>query len=371
MGKAMFRAYRYRLLPTKGQHARLREALEHSRQLYNAALEERIGAYQKTGKTLTHYGQSAGLTVMRRDPEFAIFPWGLQNWALAQVDRAYKAFFRRVKSGEKPGFPRFRSAHRFNTFGVTHASGWAVDGRRLRLKGVGRVALILHRPLPAKPKVFSISRDPHGWYVSFLCEIEAAPLSTSESQVGVDLGILAFAALSSGETIPSPRAARRAARKMRVRQRALARCMRGSKGRRLARAAVARGHKKVGCIRRTFHHQLAARLIQDYGLIAIENLNIKGLARGLTARDVNDQGWAQFVGFLSDKAEYAGRTLVRVAPNYTSQTCPECGVIARKELSERTHRCDCGCVLDRDVAAARVILHKAIAGLGALNLEAA
>lgn len=362
--------YRYRLLPTRGQHQRLQDALEHSRQLYNAALEERIGAYKKIGKTVTRYDQQKSLTVLREDPAWAVYSPTLQRWPLAQIDLAFRAFFRRLKAGERSGFPRFKGRGWFKTFGFSDVIGWAVDGNRLRMKGIGRIRLHLHRALPGKPVALKVKREGRHWYALLTVEVPCAERRVGEA-VGIDLGLSSLAALSTGETIANPRTLRRAQKELRRRQRHLARCKRGSSGRRKAREHVAAAHLAVRRTRDTYLHQISADLTRRFSLIAVEALNVKGLASGMLAREVNDAGWAKLVGFLRYKAERAGGAVVEVDPRHTSQTCPDCGLVEPKTLKQRVHSCPCGCVLDRDVAAARVILHRAVVGPGLAKLPVA
>jgi putative transposase len=170
------------------------------------------------------------------------------------------------------------------------------------------------------------------------------------------MGLTTLAALSTGELIANARPTRRAEREMRRRQRQLSRCKRGSKRRRKVKARLAALHGKITRTRETHLHQVSASLAARFGVIAVEKLNVKGLAGGMLAREVHDVAWGRLIGMLRYKAAKAGAQLIEVDPNYTSQTCPDCGIVKRKELSERVHRCPCGCVLDRDVAAAKVIL---------------
>lgn len=359
----LLRTFKFRLLPRKAQHVALRAALDHTRALYNAALEERVDAYRKTGKSRSWPDQCKALTELRTDPDFCAFPVSLQRWPLKKVDLAFQAFFRRLKSKDgKAGFPRFRGVDWFNSFGFSNAGGWKVDGRRLYMKGIGRVALHLHRPLPSQPLSCQISRDGKGWVALLVCEVAAEPLAATGRQVGIDLGITSFIAMSDGQAVPGFKAGRRAQAETRRRSRALARCKRGSKNRRKAKARLLRHHERTANARRTFQHQVAARLVRENDLIAIEDLNVKGLARSMLARDVNDAGWASFTMLLAEKAEKAARVLVKVDPRFTSQACSACGVIVPKPLSQRTHRCDCGCVLDRDHNAARNVLRRAVVG---------
>jgi putative transposase len=370
----IIRTFKFRLLPRRGQHRRLRDALGHTRDLYNAALEERIDCYRKTGATRSYVAQTLSLTELRADPAFAVFPTSLQYWPLKKLDHAFTAFFRRVKAGENPGFPRFKGYDWFNSFGFAQDQahgGWRVRDGRLYIKGVGRVRIHMHRPMPSEPISCVVKRDAKGWVVCLACEVSAEPLSAMSASVGIDVGLSSLAALSTGETIPNPRPARRAQAELRRRSRALSRCKRGSRNRRKAKARVVRLHESIANTRRTGLHTLAARIVRDHDLIAIEDLKIKNMVRSSFGRDIHDAGWGTFRQLLIEKAEKAARTVALVRPHGTSQTCPDCGAVKPKLLSERVHACPCGCVLDRDVAAARVILHRAITGPGVANAESA
>lgn len=363
MADKLIRTYRFKLKPTAAQHNRLREALEHSRLLYNAALEERIDCYRKTGKGLSFMDQCLSLTHLRECADYARFPAVMQRGALRNVDKAYAAFFRRS------GFPRFKSRDRFKCLNWPQANGFRFDGR-FHCKGIGAVRVQRGRALPSAPLSCRIKREGRHWYLSLCCEISAA---TSENvlAIGIDLGLSTFAALSDGTLVPNPRHARNAQRDLRRRQRALSRCKRGSAGRRKARERVVKAHLAIRRARRTHHFQVAADLCHHFGLIAVEDLNIKNMARGMLARDVNDAAWGSFLQILRDKAESAGVQVVAVDPRGTSQECPECGNVQAKKLSERVHSCPCGFEADRDVASARVILNRAVHGPAEAKLAVA
>jgi putative transposase len=360
--------YKCRLLPSAAQHAHLRAALDHTRDLYNAALQERIDCYQKTGRGRTWPDQCKALTELRVDPAWTAYPVALQRWPLKQVDLAFSAFFRRVKSSaSKAGFPRFRGREWFKTFGFSDRGGWKLKGCRLRIKGIGSVRVHIHRELPSNPIALKIKREGKHWYALFSVEVPCSTDHTSPA-VGVDLGISTLAALSNGDLIPNTKPSKRAQKEVRRRSRALARCKRGSKRRGKVKDRLAAAHAKIARQRDTYLHQVSAALVREFGLIAVEKLNIKGLAAGMLAREVRDASWGKLVNFLRYKVEKTGGALIEVDPKFTSQTCPECGVVKKKELSERTHSCPCGCVLNRDVAAAKVVLQRA--GIGPFRLNA-
>ncbi len=234
--------------------------------------------------------------------------------------------------------------------------GKLLGNGKIKIPGVGHVRIKQHRPLEGVPKTLTIKRSAGCWYAVYVCEVPYQPLPPSERAVGIDLGLLHFVATSDGETFAAPRTYRKAEARLKRTQRSLSKKRRGSNRHRKLKRQLARQHRKVANQRKDFHHKTARRLVNNYGTIVHEDLNVLGLARTRLSKGVLDAGWAQFIAILSAKAASAGRRVVAVRPHGTSQICPECGSIQKKELSERVHACECGCVLDRDVAAARVIL---------------
>jgi len=364
--------FRYRVLPTRRQHKALESILESQRQLYNAALQERIEAYRKAGITRTYFDQTKALTELRHsDPEFRAVPPNLQRATLKRLDDAYRSFFRRSHLGRKAGFPRFRGKGWFNTFGFREFSGIRLDGPRLRFAGLpGSLRVHFHRPLPSEADIRACAfrRSPKGWCVSFAVRVPTPPIHRGQRVVGVDLGINRFAVLSDGGYIPSIRAARRALRRLRRDQRAIARTRMGSRGRLRARKRFARVHAAVARQRANHLHQASARLIRDYDVIVVEDLNLFLLTRGPRAQSVYDASWSRFISMLRYKAEKAGVRLVEVDPQETSQECSACGANVPKWLGDRVHDCpSCGLSMDRDLNAARNILRRAGVGPGLRN----
>ena len=363
----MILTYQYRLIPSRAQHRALEALLESQRVLYNAALEERIGAYRR-GVTLTYIDQTKGLTEWRQsDADAASVPATLQRATLKRLEEAYKGFFRRVKRKVgKAGFPRFRGHGWWDSFGFREFSGISFDGSRLRFKGMpGALKVHMHRPMPADTHIHSCTfrRDARGWRIGFAVDVPAETAREGRRRVGLDLGILTFAAFSDGGFIPSLGAARRAQHQLRVAQRSLQRKQRCSKSRRKARVRVSRIHAAIARARSNHLHEASARVVRDYDVIAIEALNVKGLARGALAREVHDASWAKFISFLTYKAAKAGARLIEVDPRNSSQECSGCGITVAKELNERWHDCPhCGLSIDRDLNAARNILGRAGVG---------
>ena len=369
----MILTYRYRLLPTKSQHRALEAILESQRELYNAALQERIDAYRKAGIRRAYFDQLKALTEWRRcDPEGSALPVTLQRATLKRLDAAYEGFFRRIQNGGNPGFPGFRGKGRFDTFGFCAFSGISLRKGRVRFKGMpGGLRVHMHRPMPeeAKIKTCTFCRGAKGWMVGFAMDLPTSPMREARRTVGIDLGITTFATLSDGVVVPSLRASRRGKRRLTIAQRALARKSRGSNGRRKARAQLRRCHAKTARQRADHLHQASALLVREYDLIAVEALRIRAMARSALAKDVHDASWAKFISMLSYKAEKSGAQLVQVDPRHTSQLCSACGAKVPKKLADRRHECpQCYLSIDRDLNAARNILHRAGVGPGLHNV---
>lgn len=372
----MRRAYRYRLYPTARQALALTAQLEQACDLYNAALEHRKWLWRDHGMSTSFGAQCAELRYLRADGLLnpAANFWSQQH-VLRRLDHAFSAFYRRCKAGETPGYPRFKPRRRFNTLTWSFAGnsgGCALVDERLRLQGVGRIKIKWHRQIPAAAKLCTVqvTRKGDRWYACFsLDDVPATPLWTTGRVVGVDLGITTFVALSTGELVAGPRANRAGAAAVRRAARKVSRRKRGSNRRRKAAVLLARQREREANRRRDHAHKTARMLVERFDLIAVENLNHGGLAKGMLARDCNDQGWAGFIGHLRDKAESAGREVVMVDARNTSQACSACGVIVPKALSVRVHSCACGYRADRDVNAARNVLAKAIGPDGAFGRE--
>jgi putative transposase len=363
----MVLVYRYLLRPSRAQATKLVATLEMLRELYNASLQERRDAWVKQHQRVSAYGQMRQLVGVREDrTEFAAIHVHLLQDAITRVDRAFTAFFRRCKSGEKPGYPRFKGSGRYRTFtfkDAAHRNGAALvsGGQRVRLAGIGNVRLRLHRPIEGRIKQISVTLAGDGrWYVAFVCDqVPSHPMEPTGKDIGVDLGITTFAALSDGTLVENPHPLESARHQVRLAQRRVSRRKRGSSRRRKAVALLSRRHTHVEAARRDFHHKLAVNLCRRFDHIAIEELNMRGLAQGMLSKQVNDAGWGQFTTILRAKAECAGREVVAVDPRGTSQECSACGCEVRKTLSVRVHDCPhCGYVADRDVNAARNVLQR-------------
>lgn len=331
-------------------------------ELHNAAIEERREAWKRR-ISITWYDQIKQLKDIRVDrPEFAdIGAHVLQN-ALRRVDLAFKAFYRRSQQGKAPGYPRFRSWHRYDSLAFRAGSGWKLQGRRLTLQGIGTAKLRLSRPVEGRIRTVTLRRDRCGdWWVSFSCDgIAPNVLPETGQNVGVDVGLASFLTTSEGEAVANPRPLVVADQKMRRTQRAISKQRKDGSNRRKRVNILARQHRRVQRVRRDFHQKTALDLVRRYDIIGIEDLNVAGLKRGRLARSISDAGWSSFTTILRDKAENAGRLVIAVSPNGTSQLCSGCGATVKKTLADRIHSCSCGLVLGRDENAARNILARAL-----------
>ncbi len=286
----------------------------------------------------------------------------MQNVAV-RIDLAFQAFFRRIRSGEKPGYPRFRGKGRYASITfpqVPVGCKLDVEARRVRLHGVGQVKIILHRPLEGTPKTATISRSGTGkWYVCFSCECaEPSPLPDTGQQVGIDVGLKTFATLSTGQEIANPRFFRAEERAFAKAQRRLSKVENGAPERAKRRKVVARVHERITWRRGDFAHQHSRRIVNAFDLIAVEDLSVNRMTHHhCLAKSIQDAAWSQFAALIAYKAAWAGRQYVAVNPAYTSQDCSSCGHRQTLSLADRTYTCPCcGVILDRDVNASLNIL---------------
>jgi putative transposase len=316
------------------------------------------------GKTVNYYEQKRELPGVKEvRPEYRQVGSQVLQDVIQRVERAFAAFFRRCKAGEKPGYPRFRGRERYDSFTYTQA-GWKLADGRLVLTGIGALKIKWSRPIAGCIKTVTMRRSADQGSVCFSCVVEVdQPAAPDRPAVGIDVGLEHFATLSTGEHIPNPRHFRRGEAVLAKRQQSLARKKRASKSRRRAKVLVARAHRKVRDQRRDFHHKTARHIVQAHGALAVEKLNTAGMVHNhCLAKSISDAGWAQFLAILTHKAAEAGVVVVAVNPSGTSQTCSGCGRAVPKDLSQRWHLCpyeDCSLSLQRDHNAALAILNRA------------
>lgn len=367
--EAMLRVMGFCLQPNPAQTSRLFHILGTGRKLYNHALDQRIQFYKSTGKTLGKYDQTADLTQLRAVSQvLADVPVQIERDSLDRLDKAFKAFFRRCKAGEaKVGFPRFKGANRWNSFGISAPGKVMRVGNRIYVAGVDEPIKARNvREVNGKIKQLIVVHRAGKWHARLVIDDGQEPPAKAPivSSVGIDVGLKSFATFSTGEHIDNPRFGRKMAGKLRRAQQAVSRKKKGSRNRRKAIRRLQRVHAKIADARWNFTHHLSKRIVDEHQLVAVEKLNIKGMARGRLAMPILDAAWGQFLFQLAYKAESAGCQLVEVNPRGTSQECSRCGDLVLKDLSVRTHVCHCGLVLDRDENAAKNILRRAETTLG-------
>lgn len=361
------KSFQFRLRPTKKQCKILEQNLEECRWLYNELLAQRKNSYEELGESLTKYQQQAFLIPMKeeRTSLLCVHSQILQN-VNDRIDKAFQAFFRRVKAGQKPGYPRFRGKHRYNSFCYTQ-SGFSVADGNLKLSKIGTIRIKQHRPISGIVKTCTLRKNASGeWDVSLSCLIENVPLPENDKSVGIDVGIENFAMLTGGYAIPNPKFFRKSEKKLAKAQRKLSKLTKGTPERRKAGKACAKTHQKIANQRKDFCHQESRKIIDQYQYICIEDLDIKNMIQGsFFAKSITDASWNQFRQYLTYKAEDAGRKIGLANPSYTSQNCSQCGHREAKKLSQRTHICSiCGYTAHRDLNAAQNILALGIDSLG-------
>jgi putative transposase len=383
------KAFKYRIYPTSAQETTLRQTVETCRSVYNSLLNERKHDYELFGKSPSCAAQQKHLPVWKQEyPELcSVFSQVLQDVA-KRIDKAFEAFFRRVALGEEPGYPRFKGKNQYKS--ITYPQmGFSIGENCVHLSKIGTIKAVLHRPVEGTVKTCTVARQGDKWYVTFSCEVEPEPLPPSSEQIGIDVGLKTFAALSNGEFIANPRFYRKEEKALAKAERKFDKVKNKhkSKARKKAKKVVRRVHERIKNRRHDFIHQTARRLVNRFSLIAVEELQIDNmmatpqakpdpenagqfLPNGAAAKSglnksIGDAGWGMFRYVLTYKAERAGRVVVNINPAFTSQDCSGCGYRPEKEdrktLSDRIHFCPrCGLVLDRDTNSARTLLQIAV-----------
>ena len=287
-----------------------------------------------------------------------------RQYIMWQLKANIKALGGLKRKGRHVGRIRFRGKGRFKTF-VYNQSGFKVVGKKLHLSKIGDIPLKMHRKIVGDIKQVIVKRsDTNKWFAIFSVDQECSvrPQTQSKKEVGIDVGINHYATDSEGKVTEHPHILNKYLGKLAHVQRRFHRMVKGSHNRAKQRLIVARVHEKVTDTRLDFLHKLSTQYVREYGLIAVEDLDVKGMVEDEehNARNKMDSGWSTFTKMLEYKAESAGVQFVKVDPKNTTQDCSVCGKYVYKPLWVRTHNCPhCGAILDRDYNAALNILHKA------------
>lgn len=354
----MPKVYQYRMYPTKAQVSTLNRTLNLCRKVYNNTLALRRDAWDYDQKNISLFDSHKDLTLWKQEfPELKSVHSQVLQDAQLRVDLAFKAFFRRVKSdnGESPGYPRFKGYGRYDSITYPQMGYW-INENSIKLSKIGEIKTVFHRPTEGIVKQVNVRKThTNKWLVSVVCDdVPRHPLPKSEECVGIDVGLKTFAMLSNGEPVENPKFYRKE-------EKELARVQR--KG---IKKVVARVHERISNKRDNFTQQLSRALVNRYGTICFEKLDIKNMVQTPhMAKGILDAAWSKLVQYTIYKAEDAGRVVVLVNPAHTSQMCSRCGEIVAKDLSVRIHHCKCGLIMDRDLNAAVNILR-----LGLQSLEA-
>jgi putative transposase len=310
------------------------------------------------GATLTYYTQANQLKAIRRDrPDVAAVNFSMLQAVCRRAQRTFEAFFKRIKAGQKPDYPRFKSRSRWDSITFpSYGDGCKLRGDRLYIQAVGTVKIKMHRPALGTIKTVTIKRSCGKWYAVLTCEVEAQPLPPTRQDIGIDLGLIDFLVTNAGHAVSNPRPLRKAEARLKRAQPSLSRKKRRSHRRAKQRFRVAKQHQRVANGRRDFHHKTALALVRANDTIYHEDLRVKNMVQNhCLARSIHDAAWSQFIAILTSKAEEAGRRVIAVNPRGTSQTCV-CGEKVPKDVSERWHHCPrCHLSLPRDQVSAMIV----------------
>ncbi len=359
----MLKNFKYRIYPTSAQETKLESTLDICRFVWNHYLDQRI-EFHKQEKKISQYDQSKDLTIFKKDHTElkSVHSQVLQN-VIERLDLSFKAFFRRVRNKENPGFPRFKGKNRLQSFCYPQL-GFKVNENKVFLSKIGHIKLILHRELEGKVKRCTVKKSITGkWFVVFSCEIEQKKRKrVRRNPVGIDVGIKSFAVLSDGTTIENPKFFKRDKKDLARSQR-----KHEKKKTKKTKKVIGRIHERIFNRRENFSHQLSRKIVRRYHPICIEDLDINQMKDGnfkSLNREISDTAWSSFFNKISYKAENAGKKLIKVNPAYTSQDCSSCGYRVKKKLSDRIHKCpNCNLEMDRDLNASLNILRLGLQSL--------
>ena len=393
-------AYQYRLRPTTQQAIEIDRWLSMLCAQYNFLLADRFNWYEQNRCPINACPLVCHLPELRDNPDYYSQKKTLPNLkkthphygeihsqvlqdVVKRVKVTFDRFLKGDSNGKRSGRPRFKSRDRYRTFTYPQMKdgclqrkvggngflppNFSRQGNLINLPMFGKVKVILHRPIPNgfKIKTASITKKTDGYYVNLSLEDATVPEIkldfNPDSITGIDVGLKEFLTTSEGETVAIPQHYRKSQKRLRVIQKRVSRRKKGSNRRLKAVKQLGRQHKKVADQRKDFHFKTANNLLKKYDVIAVEDLNVKGLARTRLAKSVLDAGWSSFLSILTNKAENAGLVVIPVKASGTSQDCSNCGVKVPKKLHERWHNCpNCGCSLDRDHNAAINIKNRAV-----------
>ncbi|WP_088241905.1 RNA-guided endonuclease InsQ/TnpB family protein [Calothrix rhizosoleniae] len=369
-------SYQYKIKPTKNQRETIDNTLEMLRYQYNYLLVKRLNWYEQNRCYIdrcplvcylpelkekpNYYNQKASLRQLKKDRTWYK---NIHSQVLQEVPKKVEITFDRWLKGDcngkKSGRPRFKASCRYRTFTYPQFKQHHFVGDRITLSKIRDVKVIVHRPIPVgfTIKTVSVTKKADGYYVTLSLDDQSVPMVKpdfdSNNIVGVDVGLIDFYVASDNTRISAPKYLRKSERQLRKAQKRVSRRKKDSNRRQKAIKKLGIKYKKVADTRKDFHFKTANQLLKKYDVIAVEKLNIKGLAKTRLAKSIHDAGWGQFLSILSNKAENAGLLVIPVKPHGTSQECSNCGHKVKKSLSQRVHNCPvCHTSICRDLNAA-------------------
>ena len=376
--------YEFKLKPTSAQIAIFEEWLEQCRRVYNYALAERKDWFKSRScqvnvcslhheyiipadtKRPTYASQRKGLTQARaKIPALNAVQVHVLQQTLKRLEQAFVSMWERGH-----GFPRFKKVGNMRSFVFPQMGVNPIQNSAVKLPKIGWVKFRQSRPIPdgATLHQVRIVRRASGWYamLSLQWNVSVPDAMPHGEAIGIDVGISHFAAVSNGKLFPNPRPFKKLERKLRLLQQRVSRKVLGSNNRKQAQRKVSSLHERIANTRKNYYWLLAHNLCDWAGMIFVEDLNLKGLARGFLGKHGLDAGWGQFFQILEQCCRKRGVFFLKVDSKKTSQICPNCLVeTGKKELSKRIHSCQhCGYTTDRDVAAAKLVLVRGLAAVG-------